>query len=287
MHSYAAPAYVEAIYATAVPIGSGRWLSPKTADLWLSAARAAAGADMRAFGAYAAKAILFGDEAQAAEGYDLLDRAVEARGDQPKPTPHPDRDSLLKIARLYVDMNMHPRALQLLADYKDLLAPEGQELADKWKAEWSRLVAEFCAGRTPCTLFGQDVSTPEKGAGVRVPWPCEKQALAEATKILESLPLLRAPTTSAAAASPSTRPASRNVDQMLEQAKVAWAHDDYPTAEQLAQEVLKHPQATDDHKRHAQLILDRVAESRAAAVTTQPAPPPASQPPSGPSGKKP
>jgi hypothetical protein len=80
-------------------------------------------------------------------------------------------------------------------------------------------------------------------------------------------------------------------ERMLEDAKAAWARADYAAAEHLAQEVLNHPLATENHKRRAQLILDRVAESRSGAGTsqpatsaTQPAAPPASQPTGTPPG---
>jgi cation diffusion facilitator CzcD-associated flavoprotein CzcO len=86
---------------------------------------------------------------------------------------------------------------------------------------------------------------------------------------------------------PSTQPARQDFDQMLEEGKAAWARQDYGIAEQLAQDVLKHQQATEEQKRRAQLILDRVAESRSGAGTSQPAAPPASQPSSAPTGQRP
>ncbi len=85
----------------------------------------------------------------------------------------------------------------------------------------------------------------------------------------------------------ATKPARQDLDRMLQEAKIAWARQDYGAAEQLAQEVLEHPQATQEHKRRAQLILDRVAESRSGAPASQPAVPPASQPSSAPTGPQP
>jgi hypothetical protein len=74
-----------------------------------------------------------------------------------------------------------------------------------------------------------------------------------------------------AASQPPTKPARHDLDRMLADAKAGWSRKDYSTAERLAQEVLKHPQATDEQKRQAQLILDRVAELRSGAGTSQPA----------------
>jgi hypothetical protein len=93
---------------------------------------------------------------------------------------------------------------------------------------------------------------------------------------------------------PATKAARQDFDQMLEEAKTAWSRRDFAGAEQLAQEVLKHPQATEEHKRRAQLILDRVAESRSGAGTSQPgtsasqpAAPPTTQASSAPTGQPP
>jgi hypothetical protein len=90
---------------------------------------------------------------------------------------------------------------------------------------------------------------------------------------------------------PASNPGRRDLDQVLEAAKAAWARQDYGMAERLARPVVRHPQATEEQKRRAQLILDRVAESRAGSGTSQPATgatqptaPPASQPSSAPTG---
>jgi len=101
----------------------------------------------------------------------------------------------------------------------------------------------------------------------------------EANKEKWTLP----PIEPAPASQPSSKPAGQDFDQMLEEAKSAWSRKDYPGAEQLAQEILKHPQATEEHKRRAQLILDRVAESRSGAPASQPAAPPATRPSCAPS----
>jgi len=94
---------------------------------------------------------------------------------------------------------------------------------------------------------------------------------------------------------PGMKATRQDFDRMLEEAKAAWAREDYPPARRLAREVLKHPRATEEQKRRAQLIIDRVAEAIAALDTSQPgapttsqaAAPPASQPSSAPTGQQP
>ena len=90
-----------------------------------------------------------------------------------------------------------------------------------------------------------------------------------------------------AASQPSSNRARVDFEWMLEQGKAAWVRGELERAEQLAQDVLKHPQATDEQKRQAQLILDRVAESRSGPPASQPAAPPATQPSSAPTGQRP
>jgi hypothetical protein len=120
-------------------------------------------------------------------------------------------------------------------------------------------------------------------------WPLvtNASALPPASQPAQSASPSPGTTGQSAASQPSSKPKHRYLDLMLEKAKAAWARNDYAMAEQLAKDVLAHPAANEDQKRRAQLILDRVAESRSGAATSQPAAPPATQPSSAPTGQQP
>jgi hypothetical protein len=190
----ASEAYVEAIYATASPIGSGGWVSPKTGALWVKAAQAAAAAgDQKALALYAAKAIIFGSDDDAAAGRKLLEDASTGKLSVITTAPAAvDRDALLTIGRLYVEMNLHPRALALLREHAALLGVEGQALTRQWTTEWTELVEKYCDPQMVqnCTLFGQDVAKTDV-ANMRIPWPCEPAEVEKAVAKLREIPLLK------------------------------------------------------------------------------------------------
>lgn len=190
----ASKGYVEAIYATAVPIGSSEWVSPKTGALWLKAAQAAAAAgDQKSLALYAAKAIIFGSDGDAAEGRKLL-AEVAKHGLKPAASaPGPGaQDALLSAARLYVEMNLHPRALALLREHQALLGDEGKTLARQWTTEWIKLVEQYCSPQLVqnCTLFGQEIAKTDV-ANMRIPWPCEPAEVKKAVTKMREIPLLK------------------------------------------------------------------------------------------------
>lgn len=211
MPARVADTYRELIYGCFVPprakgtyFRGESWLSPKTAPLWLKAAAAELAAGrVRVARNYVAKALLFGDEKARLQGRKLLAQWERHSGDKGPPKPRAgDRE---EIARRYAAMNMHTRALRVLADCDWLSA---ERLKGRCQREWITLVERYCAGtatissvKARCTLFGANV-VPDDWSGtstyamwgrwlqIWIPFPCEEDALtqaaAEVRKLIES-----------------------------------------------------------------------------------------------------
>lgn len=197
MYDEAQIRYVEAIYATFPPIMGIRgwywesWLSRASAPLWLKAAEAEMQSSRReeVIANYIAKAVVFGSDDTKDEALKVLDAWRENGAPKTPPVAEPDADKLKQIARLYAQMNMHPRAIEIMKEFAPVIGPEAVTLQGQYEQEWLKLVAQYCVGTVPgqCVLFGQDVSQPENRLKVRIPPPLRPEALAEAAKTVQTL----------------------------------------------------------------------------------------------------
>ncbi len=188
---------LEAIYYTYPPFPMLRtlqesWLSPRTAGLWLQISECAwhRGEDSRTIADYLAKALVFGSEETKDKAGDFLRRWQQYsqgpnQADQTSKA-HPDAAKLLRIAAIYADMNMHPRAIALLKQYGHLTGPKGGALQEQYQESWLRLLSDHCENAT-CQIFGQDVSRPESRLNVTLPPPLRKESLQEAARLTQSL----------------------------------------------------------------------------------------------------
>lgn len=189
--------YVEAIYASFPPVANTRvwyweaWLSSVTAPLWLRAAEAESKSRCRekVITDYIAKAIVFGSESTKDAALKVLQEWRENGIPETPPPAEPDAEKLKQIARLYAQMNMHPRAIEIMKEFAPVIGPEAATLQGQYEQEWLKLVAQYCVGTMPgqCVLFGQDVSQPENRLKVQIPPPLRPEALEQAAKAVRTL----------------------------------------------------------------------------------------------------
>jgi len=193
MHALAATAFREAIYAKIWHADGIRpWLSPDAAPLWLSAADAEWGCgNVPAMADCLAKAIIFGSERDAAKGQELIAKAREHPA-PPAEAPQPDAAWLKKIAWWYTQMNMHPRALDILHEYSGMLADAAPMLEHSYSREWLALLdscyeQEWSAPKRRLPVCGQQVPEGAERLKLIIPPPCRPEALAHAAEEVKAL----------------------------------------------------------------------------------------------------
>ena len=93
----------------------------------------------------------------------------------------------MDIARMYVSLNMHTRAIELLHEFDDVIGPEAASLREQYLAGWLKLVRGLSRLTPPRTIYNQSIATPEDQAKVTVPPPLSAEALANAARIMEKI----------------------------------------------------------------------------------------------------
>ena len=215
MHKQAAQACREAIYAADFGLflryASGDddeywdrhrmpWRGHGVPAMWLMAAReewlsgvgsAAAGGVDRAAESAAdciAKAIISGGEREAQKGFELIARIRQEPNPKPEP-PKPDPEWLKRIAWFYTEMNMHPRALAILREHRELLGESARVLEPNYADAWLYMLDHHGEGggciviaNPPkfTVLFDQPAATLEERLKIAIPPPCSPAALAKA-----------------------------------------------------------------------------------------------------------
>ena len=124
-----------------------------------------------------ARAIVWCHSEQKEAAFEQL-RCYEDSLQDPVPTapekPHPDAASIREIALLWAKVNMHPRAIELVAAHKALLGPDGEVLLQTLQGEWDGVVKAAWAGMAKLYIFGQP-ATP--GAKITIPLPQREETL--------------------------------------------------------------------------------------------------------------
>lgn len=196
MYGHAANLYRESIYtrfARVTVIGRNyvdnfSWVSAYAAPLWIKVADAEwQQAHVREMADACAIAFVFGDEKTKNEA---LGRIIQIRQIKPPTqfTPFPDSDTLKQIASIYIKVRMHPRAIQLMKQYGEVIGPEAKDLQKQYETEWLKLVASRCWGTEgDCFVFAQDLLPEEKRLNAVIPYPASPQAVAEAAQIVREL----------------------------------------------------------------------------------------------------
>lgn len=196
MYDQAVTAYAEAICTTFFPVRivdpygqSQSWLSFSSAPLWLKAAQAEwqSGGNTEKAANYMAKAIVFGTDSTKNQALKTLSQWRENGKPQKPPIAQPDAAKLKRIAELYAEMNLHPRAIALVKEFAPAIGAEAPALQKRYEEEWLSLLERYCFAATKCTVFGQDVSQKENRLKVVIPPPLRPEALAEAAKTVAAL----------------------------------------------------------------------------------------------------
>ncbi len=181
-------AYLEvAYYNTVESLTSrytGTWLSEKISVYWLKVAECAYEArKTRIAASYLLKAAVFGGKGvqKTAEGL-----AVKwARGKRPEKSVRVANKkekiaALTKAVYLYAKLNAHPRSLQLISKYPDLLEGTGK-LRKQIEQQWTAVAKEASVGLPRRVVFyGVQVSPKGDPFKVKIPWAFSEEAIRSA-----------------------------------------------------------------------------------------------------------
>jgi hypothetical protein len=188
LHDRAWVACAEAIYAGRAPSWIGghlrheAWFSPDTAPLWQQAAEIAWRAGERQVACdYLAKSAIFGDDAQFDKAKQAAVRwwAEDPDAKEPEVPVEQRRRAVEEIARLYAEMNAHPRALELIRSRRDWLDKPG-ELYQKYSAEWKVVVQASGRGSHNIVVYGVEVVPGVDPSTIRIPFACSPEGLQSA-----------------------------------------------------------------------------------------------------------
>lgn len=186
-------AYVEGICCEfTVPFSwndRGTWHSDETAKYWLKVAECAHKANNKKLAEnYLFKAAFFGDNS-ISNKVDKLYEGVNNNHQQSVLVPHDlsidnKRKALEEVVFLYAKINVHPRALQLLYDYKDLF-PNAEEIRKRIEDEWIEISKNSSRGLSKGILYGVEVYPAKNDPlKIRVPWAFSDEAVESVRKRL-------------------------------------------------------------------------------------------------------
>lgn len=181
-------ARLEAVYSTYPPSWpggdyEGNWLSEVTAESWRKVAESARRAGREEIGKeYLFKAAVFGAENSPMESAKTLAKWLAEKTSKVALEPVSEkvrRDALTKAVRLYVDINAHPRALQLLDDYPDAFE-DVIKLRKNIEGQWAAIVKDASRSTTKMTMYGLEVYPNGDPSKVRIPWAFSDEAIRKA-----------------------------------------------------------------------------------------------------------
>jgi hypothetical protein len=193
----AADAYPEAIYQRFVPPWvagpsmSEKWLSSEAAPYWLKGAECEwrIGHKMTAVD-YVAKAAVYGNQSQYEQATILLNRWSGPQPASPEagePNATQLADGLERVAHLYAELNLHPRAVELVDVYASTFgASRAGALKTELSQQWLSLLDRYCVGKTgKVILFGIDVLPKNNRLKVKIPQPLSEEALKAAAQFFK------------------------------------------------------------------------------------------------------
>lgn len=181
-------AYIEAIYGGLAPgwindpPRERGWFSSDSAELWAQAARNAWDADEHQLAYdYLAKSVIFGPEDQIDKAKEILKLwKSEPNKKKHEISKEQQLKSLEEIAKLYAEMNAHPRALELIKTYRQSF-DKPDELYEKYSKEWKTIVQSYSRGAKKAVLYGVAITPDVDLTTITIPFPCSQQAV-ESTK---------------------------------------------------------------------------------------------------------
>jgi len=187
-------AYVEAISCEfVVPFSWNKrrsWHSCEAAEYWLKVAECAYKANNKNRAEnYLCKAAFWGDEAISNKVDKLFCDLLNNVGTNQNATDQSvsiekKRGFLMKAVHLYTEINAHPRALQLLDDFKKML-PDEKELRKKIENEWSEIAKNSSRGLSKGILYGVEVYPAKNDPlKIKIPWALSDVAVESVRKRL-------------------------------------------------------------------------------------------------------
>lgn len=131
-----------------------------------------------------ARVIVFGYNGIKDDALQLLARWRENGLPQEPEAAQPNTGQLKMILQLYAEMNMHPRALELLREFSAVIGPEAQELREKYESEWLEKVNFKPSQYQTYFIFGQNIDQPESRLNVVIHPPLRPEAIDEAKRMM-------------------------------------------------------------------------------------------------------
>ena len=162
MSAEASNAYREALYSAFSPpdfpkFSDESWVSSESADAWLATARIEAVLGRRMWSMQGLLMSVASSRSQLLPAKQLLEEMLNAQNVIREPAP--DVARLTRIAMLYRDCNLHPRAISALDEAAKIPGADVSELRADIGNAWEELVALYARGKEPISfLFGHKVS---------------------------------------------------------------------------------------------------------------------------------
>lgn len=86
----------------------------------------------------------------------------------------PDAKKIVEIAELYRELNIHPLAMKLFADVKDIIDADFSKEKEQLNSEWGKLLEKMIYVVGPnCHIYGQDISKVQDWSKVKIPRPSD------------------------------------------------------------------------------------------------------------------
>lgn len=176
-------AYIEAIYGglapswIADPPREAGWFSSDSAELWARAAdNAWKSGEHRLAYEYLAKAVIFGSEAQVDSAKDTLKIWAQQNEKKTEISKEQRRQALEIIVKLYAEINAHPRALEVIQEYKAWL-DRPDALYEEYAKEWRAVVKSYSRVTKNVVLYGTKLSGNVDPITIKVPFACAEESL--------------------------------------------------------------------------------------------------------------
>jgi hypothetical protein len=186
-------AYAEAIYAgygPAWPDERARetWLSAEAAGHWSKAAACAQRAGKTHLAEnYFVKAAVFGGDKTQETLKGVARRWSESPTSHPAPVDdHTKREALTRIVDLYVEINAHPRALQVI-DANGAVFDDPDTLRKKVEDQWLAIVKDASRAAEKVVLYGHEVYPQGDPLKIRIPWAFSDEAVVSVRNRLKAV----------------------------------------------------------------------------------------------------
>ena len=184
LYDYAQHAYDDALYGGRLPmwvtgaLKEGAWFSPDAADLWMRAADNAwkAGKTSLAYD-YLAKSVIFGPDGQLEKAKVLLVAWEAGASAEKKETSKEQlQETVEQIVTLYAEMNIHPRALEIIRTHPEWVKNPLQ-LEARIADEWTAVLKLYSRGAKCAVVYGVALTEEVDPSRIRIPFACSPDAV--------------------------------------------------------------------------------------------------------------